>query len=61
MREHRNSESSFKLAQQRRWLLLASPEGSPPNAPERYSAWQEGELFPARCALPWRVWGTLRS
>ncbi|CAD7856612.1 MAG: hypothetical protein, partial [Olavius algarvensis Gamma 1 endosymbiont] len=39
-----------------RWLLLALPGGSPPNAPMLcYSAWQESQLFPACCALPWRV------
>ena len=29
-RERRNSEFYFKLAQQRSWLLLAAPGGSPP-------------------------------
>ncbi|CAD7850878.1 MAG: hypothetical protein, partial [Olavius algarvensis Gamma 1 endosymbiont] len=33
---------SLKRAQQSRWRLLASPGGSPPNAPMLcYSAWQE--------------------
>jgi len=42
--------------------LLSRPKGASQNAPRRcYSAWQEGELFPARCALPWRVWEALRA
>jgi len=61
-RERRNSEFCFKLAQHRSWLLLAAPGGSPQTRPGGVTALgNRDSLFPARGALPGRVWGTLRS